>query len=105
MSVTVPSTTPAESLRAWYDDEPRISDVALYDITTQGAITLASVLIERQLATADERERAYWAARVHLVNRQRDALNPDDRLGFIAQQQAWLDEIDALTGQATRRVA
>jgi len=26
-------------------------------------------------------------------------------LGLIAQQQAWLDEIDALTGQASRRIA
>ncbi|MDI9890174.1 hypothetical protein [Microbacterium sp. IEGM 1404] len=105
MSVTIPSAIPAESLRAWYDDEPLVSDVALYDMTAQGATTLASVLIERQLATADEREREYWAARVRLVNQQRTALDPDDRLGLIAQQQAWLDEIDALTGQASRRIA
>ena len=105
MSVTVPNTTTAESLRAWYDDEPRVSDVALYDITAQGATTLTAVLIERQLATTDERERGYWAARVRLVNQQRAALDPDDRLGLIAQQQAWLDEIDALTGQASRRIA
>ena len=78
MSVTIPSAIPAESLRAWYDDEPRVSDVALYDMTAQGATTLASVLIERQLATTDEREREYWAARVRLVNQQRTALDPDD---------------------------
>jgi len=105
MSVTIPSATPAEPLRVWYDDEPRVTDVAPYDMTAQGATALGCVLIERQLATTDEREREYWAARVRLVNQQRTALNPDDRLGLIAQQQAWLDEIGALTGQATRRIA
>lgn len=102
MSATISGPTLADSLRAWYDNEPPVSDVALYDITAQGATTLTSVLIERRLATTDDFERGYWAARVRLVNQQRDALDPDDRLGLIAQQHAWLDEIDALTSQASR---
>jgi hypothetical protein len=84
MSVTAPSTAPAESLRAWCDDEPPVSDVALFDITAQGATTLASVPIERQLASTDERERGYWTARIRLVNQQRDALNPSSRTRDIS---------------------
>lgn len=105
MSVTPRSAAAAESLRGWYDDKPPVSDVALYDMTTQGATTLASILIGHQLASTDERKHEYWTARVRLVNQQRDTLKLDDRLGLIAQPQAWLDEIDALTGEGTRRIA
>ena len=83
------------SLRAWYD-EHRIGDSPLYDITTQAATSLSALLVQRQLAASDGRERDHWAARVQLVSRQQAALDPTDRAGLIAQQQAWLDEADAL---------
>jgi hypothetical protein len=86
----------AGSLPAWYDDH-RIGDSPLYDITAQAATSLAALLVQRQLAAGDGRERGHWAARVCLVSRQRAALDPGDRAGLIAQQQAWLDEADALT--------
>ncbi len=90
-----PDVSPG-SLRAWYDDH-RIGDPALYDITAQAATSLSAILTQRQLAAGDGRERDHWAARVRLVSRQQAALDPGDRGGLIAQQQAWLDEADALT--------
>lgn len=90
-----PDVAPGE-LRAWYDDH-RISDSALYDITAQAAVSLSALLAKRQLAAGDERERGHWAARIRLLSRQQDGLDPGDRAGLIAQQQAWLDEADALT--------
>ena len=84
------------SLPAWYD-EHRIGNSPLYDITTQAATSLSALLVQRQLAASDGRERDHWAARVQLVSRQQAALDPTDRAGLIAQQQAWLDEADALT--------
>ncbi|EXJ52838.1 hypothetical protein [Microbacterium sp. MRS-1] len=104
MSVTIPGTIPAESLRAWYDAR-HVDDVVLYDITAQTATSLSAVLIERQLAATDEAEREHWAARVRLVDQQQAALNPEDRAGLIAQQQAWLDEAHVLTGQDEARIA
>src|SRR5260370_23071223 len=90
-----PDVSPG-SLRAWYDDH-RIGDSALYDITAQAATSLSALLVQRQLAASDGRERDHWAARVRLVSRQQAVLDPSDRAGLIAQQQTWLDEADALT--------
>jgi len=94
-SVPRPDVSPAQ-LWAWYD-EHRIGDSALYDITAQAAASLSGLLVQRQLAAGDARERDHWAARVRLVSRQQAALDPGDRTGLIAQQQAWLDEADVLT--------
>lgn len=87
---------PPGSLWAWYE-EHRIGDSVLYDITAQAAASLSGLLVQRQLAASDVREGDHWAARVRLVSRQRAALDPNDRGGLIAQQQAWLHEADALT--------
>jgi hypothetical protein len=87
-----------ESLRAWYDQH-RIGDAVLYDITVQAATSLSALLVQRQLAATDDHERERWAARVHLVCRQQAALNPGDRGGLIAQQQAWLNQTDVLTAK------
>jgi hypothetical protein len=92
-----PNVSP-RSLWAWYD-EHRIGDSALYDITVQAATSLSGLLVQRQLAAGDVRERTHWAARVRLVSRQEAALDPGDRAGLIAQQQAWLEEADALAAE------
>jgi hypothetical protein len=73
-----------------------VDDVALYDITRQAASELSAVLLERKRAAADDVERGHWAARRALVARQADALDPRDRGGLVAQQQAWAEEIQAL---------
>ena len=88
-----------ESLRAWYDQH-RIGDEVLYDITTQAATSLAALLVQRQLGASNDRDREHWAARAHLVTQQQAALDPDDRDGLVAQQQAWLDEAASLAKQA-----
>ena len=84
------------SLTDWYAQQ-LVDDVVLYDITAQTATTLSSLIVKRQLAAPDERHAAHWAARARLVKTQKNALNPEDRTGLIAQQEAWLEEIDALT--------
>jgi len=104
MSVTVPGTIPAESLRAWYDDQ-QVDDVVLYDITAQTATSLSAMLIARRRAAGDEREREHWSARMRLVAQQQAVLNPEDRAGLIAQQQAWLDEAHVLSDQAAPQPA
>ncbi|HEY5222487.1 MAG TPA: hypothetical protein VIJ18_05485 [Microbacteriaceae bacterium] len=101
MSMTVPSTVPGESLRAWYD-EHLVDDVVLYDITAQAATSLSALLVKRQLTAADALEQEHWGARVRLVAQQQRALDPADRAGLIAQQQAWLEEADALAERSTQ---
>ncbi|HWK20924.1 MAG TPA: hypothetical protein VNR37_09195 [Microbacteriaceae bacterium] len=96
--MTVPSTIPAASARAWYD-EHHVDDVALYDITRQAATLLSSILLARKQAAGDELEQEHWAARRRLVKRQAAALNPEDRAELVAQQQAWAHEIQALDAQ------
>lgn len=99
MSLTMPTSAPrGTSLRERYD-ERRIDDVVLYDITMQGATSLSSLIVNRQLAASTEQDREHWAARARLVARQRAALNPNDRAELIAQQEAWLEEIEILAGR------
>jgi hypothetical protein len=45
-------------------------------------------------------EREHWNARLRLVKQQRAALDPADRVGLIAQQQAWVDEAETLAPSA-----
>jgi hypothetical protein len=95
--MAVPITVRAASARAWYDQR-LVDDVVLYDITAQAAVSLSALLIQRRRAAQDGLERDHWSARLRLVKQQRSALDPDDRAGLIAQQQAWLDEARALNG-------
>lgn len=88
-----------QSLRAWYDSH-LVDDAVLYDITAQTATSLSAVLLSRQRAASTLLEVEHWAARGRLVAQQAGTLNPDDRAGLIAQQQAWLDEMDALARNA-----
>lgn len=99
-----PHSASRELLRAWFDDH-LVDDVVLHDITTQAATSLSGILVQRQLSAPDEREAAHWAARARIVKRQVASLDPDDRAGLIAQQQAWLDEARALTEFATPQPA
>jgi hypothetical protein len=99
-----PETGIAQSLLEWFD-EHRTDDVALYDITRQAATELSAVLLVRKRAAASDIEREHWEARRELVRRQVDALDPQDRAGLVAQQDAWADEIDALEAKLVRSVA
>jgi hypothetical protein len=101
MGVTVPATVPAGLLRAWFD-EHLVDDVALFDITRQAASELSAMLLERKRTAADDLERDHWAARRNLVRRQVEGLDPRDRAGLVAQQQAWADEIQALEAESAR---
>ncbi len=102
MSQAVPARPGADvspgSLWSWYE-EHRIGDAVLYDMTVQAATSLVALLVQRQVAATEAREREHWAARVRLVSQQQAALDPDDRAGLVAQQEAWLDEADALTAK------
>ncbi|TAM71342.1 MAG: hypothetical protein EPN48_01885 [Microbacteriaceae bacterium] len=97
--MTAPTTVPASSLPAWYD-EHLVDDAALYDITAQTATSLGALLIQQRRIASRELEREHWSARLRLVKQQQAALDPDDRVGLIAQQQAWLDEANALRAGA-----
>jgi hypothetical protein len=77
-------------------DFTHVSDVMLYDIARHTASLLASILLNRQRDATDDAEREHWAARERLVMQQVQALDPDDRAGLIAQNEAWEDEADAL---------
>ncbi|MDR2252357.1 MAG: hypothetical protein LBD97_00600 [Bifidobacteriaceae bacterium] len=90
-----PGAIPGGSLLSWYD-EHRVGDVALYDITRQAASVLSATLLERKRAAPEGLQREHWAARRRLVRQQVEALDPADRPGLVAQQQAWADEIQAL---------
>ncbi|WP_424441759.1 hypothetical protein [Microbacterium sp.] len=68
----------------------------LYDIARHTASVLASLLLNRRRGAGDEAEREHWAARERLVMQQVKALDPDDRAGLIAQDEAWEDEARAL---------
>jgi hypothetical protein len=95
MMSAAPETIPAGHLLAWYD-EHRVGDVALYDITRQAASVLSAMLLGRKRAAGSDLERELWAARRRLVRQQVGALDPADRAGLVAQQQAWADEIQVL---------
>jgi hypothetical protein len=97
--VTSAASGSSVSLRAWYDGH-RVDDAVLYDITAQTATSLSAAILTRQRAAANPVEAEHWAARGRLVTQQVNALDPGDRAGLIAQQQAWLDEMDALTRRA-----
>ncbi|MGO0605319.1 MULTISPECIES: hypothetical protein [Micrococcales] len=45
----------------------------------------------------DEDERAQWASRRRLVKQQTRALDPTNRTGLIAQQQAWMRQAHDLS--------
>ncbi len=77
-------------------DFTHVSDVMLYDIARHTASLLASILLNRQRTATDDAEREHWAARERLVIQQVRALDPDDRAGLIAQNEAWEDEASAL---------
>ncbi|MDR2567664.1 MAG: hypothetical protein LBC97_16745 [Bifidobacteriaceae bacterium] len=83
-------------------DERLADDVALYDITRQAATVLSSLLLQRMRGAEDDAARAVWAARRRLVKRQVLALDPGDRAGLVAQQEAWAAEIDALESAPSR---
>ncbi|MDR1441891.1 MAG: hypothetical protein LBJ02_05825 [Bifidobacteriaceae bacterium] len=100
----VHETVVAQSLLEWFD-EHRTDDVALYDITRQAATELSAVLLARKRAAANDVEREHWEARSELVRRQVDALDPQNRAGLVAQQDAWADEIDALEAKLARSLA
>ena len=88
-----------ESLRAWYDGH-HVDDAVLYDITSQTATSLSAVLLSRQRIAVTPLEVEHWAARGRLIAQQVGLLDPEDRAGLIAQQQAWLDEMDSLARSA-----
>ncbi|WP_028707706.1 hypothetical protein [Propionicicella superfundia] len=77
-------------------DFTHVSDVMLYDIARHTASLLTSILLGRQRAATDDADREHWVARERLVMQQVRALDPDDRAGLIAQNEAWEDEASAL---------
>ncbi len=81
-------------------DFTHVSDVMLYDIARHTASLLIAELIARTDAATDESDREQWEARLRLVDEQVAALNPDDRAGLIAQNEAWDDESHALRDRA-----
>lgn len=82
-------------------DFTHVSDVMLYDIARHTASLLIAELIARcDAAAMDESDREQWEARLRLVDEQVAALNPDDRAGLIAQNEAWDDESHALRDRA-----
>lgn len=81
-------------------DFTHVSDVMLYDIARHTASLLIAELLARVVAADDEVERDRWEARVRLVDEQVAAMNPDDRAGLIAQNEAWDDESHALRDRA-----
>ncbi|MGO1560444.1 hypothetical protein CZ771_00095 [Actinomycetales bacterium JB111] len=87
--MTPTAETPAPRTRP---DFTHVSDVMLYDIARHTASLLTSLFLNRQRDATDDAEREHWAARERLVMRQVQALNPDDRAGLIAQNEAWVDE-------------
>lgn len=96
MSQTVPVAPTTQSARAWYD-EALVEDAMVYDITREAATVLSSLLLTRMSEATDDGAREHWAARRRLVKQQTKALDPADRAGLIAQQQAWVHEAQALT--------
>ena len=94
MSDTTPTAeTPAVRTRP---DFTHVSDVMLYDIARHTASLLTALFLNRQRDSTDDAEREHWVARERLVMRQVQALDPDDRAGLIAQNEAWADEDRAL---------
>ncbi|MCL6423573.1 hypothetical protein Bequi_09280 [Brachybacterium sp. JHP9] len=81
-------------------DFTHVSDVMLYDIARHTASLLIAELIARADAATDESDQEQWEARLRLVDEQVSALNPDDRAGLIAQNEAWDDESHALRDRA-----
>lgn len=81
-------------------DFTHVSDVMLYDIARHTASLLIAELIARSDAATDESDRERWEARLRLVDEQVAALNPADRAGLIAQNEAWDDESHALRDRA-----
>ena len=77
-------------------DFTHVSDVMLYDIARHTASLLIAELIARADAATNESDREQWEARLRLVDEHVAALNPDDRSGMIAQNEAWDDESHAL---------
>lgn len=77
-------------------DFTHVSDAMLYDIARHTASLLTSLFLNRQRDATDDAEREHWAARERLVMQQVQALDPDDRAGLIAQNEAWQDEDRAL---------
>jgi hypothetical protein len=59
---------------------------------------LSALSIERRSTAEDGLEQEHWSVHLRLVRQQRSVLDPDDRAGLVAQQQAWLDEACALDG-------
>ncbi len=81
-------------------DFTHVSDVMLYDIARHTASLLIAELLTRSDAAPDESDRERWEARLRLVDEQVAALNPADRAGLIAQNEAWDDESHALRDRA-----
>ncbi len=81
-------------------DFTHVSDVMLYDIARHTASLLIAELIARSDAATGESDRERWGARLRLVDEQVAALNPADRAGLIAQNEAWDDESHALRDRA-----
>lgn len=92
-NTTLTADTPVARTRP---DFTHVSDVMLYDIARHTASLLASILLNRQRTATDDAEREHWVARERLVMQQVRALDPDDRAGLIAQNEAWGDEARAL---------
>lgn len=91
----------ADTPVAWTrPDFTHVSDVMLYDIARHTASLLIAELIARSDAATDESDRERWEARLRLVDEQAAALNPADRAGLIAQNEAWDDESHALRDRA-----
>jgi len=77
-------------------DFAHVSDVMLYDIARHTAFLLIAELLARVDTAANESDRERWEARLRLVDEQIAVLNPADRAGLIAQNEAWDDESHAL---------
>lgn len=90
--------SPAAEMPRVRPDFDHVSDAMLYDITRHTASVLSSGLLARKNAAGDDAEREHWAARRRLVKQQVRALEPADRSGLIAQEEAWEDETRALFG-------
>ena len=81
-------------------DFTHVSDATLYASARHPASLLIAELIARADAATDESDQEQWEARLRLVDEQVSALNPDDRAGLIAQNEAWDDESHALRDRA-----
>lgn len=64
----------------------------LYNATMQTASSLDGLLVALWREADSDDERTHWVARKALVDDQRHAVDPHDRAGMVAQQEAWMEQ-------------